>query len=174
MRSRLEIMAAVAESLRQMAETATNIQSVVNRTDISAQDVIGEFGSMHGLTLALVSQLTDALSRPLQELPQGKEEFTDCLLRFGQGLAEAYCSSHVRALYRIAITESMRNSALAPDFFEAGPNLLTQRLASFLEGAHQAGAIRLGDSRLAADYFLSLMRAGLDLIDSSSIRATPK
>lgn len=167
-RSRSEITAAVAESLRQMSETATNIQSVVNRTDIAEQEVVSEFGSMHGLILALVSQQIDALSLPLQDdPPQGKKEYMQRLLQFGQGVAEAY-SFYVRRLYRIAITESIRNSGFGREFYEVGPNRLTRRLASFLEQAQQAGAISLIDSRSAAELFLSLMRASLDLIDNSS------
>ena len=167
-RSRSEIIAAVAESLRQMTEIPTNIQIVLSRTDISEQEVIKEFGSMDGLILALVSQLMDALSLPLQGPAQDEKEFRQRLLQFGQSLAEAYSFSALSRLTRIAITESIRHTGLGGQFYEAGPHLLTQRLASFLEGGQQAGAIAPVDSQLAADHFLSLVRADLDLIDSSS------
>lgn len=166
--TRSEITAAVAESLRQMTEIPTNIQIVLSRADISEQEVINEFGSTDGLILELVSQLMDALSLPLQGPAQGEEEFRQRLLQFGQSLAEAYSFSPLRGLTRIAITESIRHTGLGGQFYEAGPQLLTQRLASFLEGAQQAGAIAPVHSHLAADHFLSLVRADLDLIDSSS------
>ena len=116
----------------------------------------------------------DVLSLPLQDLPGRKEEFLPRLLQFGQGLAEAYSFSHLRGLYRIAITESIRHSGLGRKFYELGPNVLTQRLASFLEEAQQAGAIGPVDSRLAAEHFLSLVRVGLDLIDRSSNSSATK
>jgi AcrR family transcriptional regulator len=166
--SRSEITTAIAASLRQMAETATDIEMVVNRTDISEQELIREFGSMHGLILALATELIDALSLPLRDPPQGKEEIVQRLLQFGQGCSEAYTSSYLRGLYRIAITESIRHSGLGPKFYEVGPHRLMQRLASFLDGAQQAGAIKPVDSHLAADHFLSLVRSDLDLIDRSS------
>jgi hypothetical protein len=171
-RSRSEIIVAVAESLRQTAETATDIEIVVNRTNISEHEIVSEFGGVHGLVLALVSQLTDALSVPLLDLPQSKEEFAKGLLQFGRGVAEA--SSQLRGMYRIAITESIRNGGHGREFYEIGPNLLTQRLASFLEGARLAGVIGPVDSHLAAEHFLSLMRASLDLVDGSSISAPTK
>jgi hypothetical protein len=87
--SRSEIITAVAESLRDVSETATDIQIVINRTDISEQEIVSEFGSMHGLMLALISQLTDALSVPLLDPPQSREKFTKGLLQFGRGVAEA-------------------------------------------------------------------------------------
>lgn len=174
MHSRSEIITAVAASLREVSETATDIQIVINRTDISEEEIASEFGSVHGLLLALISQMTDALSVPLLDPPQSRAKFTKGLLQFGRGVAEAYSLSELRGLYRIAITESIRNSGLGVKFYEVGPNLITQRLACFLDGARQAGVIGPVDTRLAADHFLSLMRAGLDLIDSSSVGAPTK
>jgi hypothetical protein len=88
------------------------------------------------------------------------------LLEFGQCVTDIYATSHLRGLYRIAITESIRHTGLGRGFYEVGPGRLTQRLADFLQIAQAEGALRRVDPHLLASHFLSLLRANVDVVDT--------
>jgi len=90
------------------------------------------------------------------------------LIAFGNGLADAYASSHLVALYRIALTEATRHTGIGRDFFDRGPGRLTTCLARYLEDVKGRGKpLRLVDAKLAADNFLSLLRDNLELFDGT-------
>jgi hypothetical protein len=72
----------------------------------------------------------------------------------------------LRALYRIAITESIRHTGLGRDFYEIGPRRVEQCLADFLQRAQTEGTLRGADPCLLASHLLSLLRANVDAIDT--------
>jgi hypothetical protein len=156
----LEIMAELANLLRDSDEGTTNIESVIARTSISLQEISAIFGGTRELLLAMVSQLSDSMSAPLAS-GSTKIDSRQRLLEFGQCVSEIYANSHLRGLYRIAITESIRHTGLGRDFYAVGPGRLTERLADFLQIAQAEGAIRRADPHLLASDFLSLLRANL-------------
>ena len=165
--SRATIMAELATVLRDADASATNIESAIARTSIPEQEISARFGSKRELLLAMVSQLSDSMSAPLA-IGSTKRDLRQRLLEFGQGVTDIYASSHLRALYRIAITESIRHTGLGRDFYEVGPGRLEQRLADVLRVAQAEGELRCADPQLAASHFLSLLRANLDVADTFS------
>jgi hypothetical protein len=162
-RSRATIMEEVARALRD-ADASTNIESAIARTGISMREIADTFGSGRRLLLAMVADLSDAMSAPLS-VDSMKSGVRERLLEFGRGVAEIYATSHLRSLYRIAITESIRHTGLGRDFYEAGPGRLTQRLADFLGVAQAGGALAPVDPDLLASHFLSLLRANVDMVE---------
>ncbi len=163
--SRASIMAAVAAVLRDSGASITNIESAIARAGVSAQEISASFGGNRELLLAMVSQLSDAMSTPLAA-SSTQPDVRQRLLEFGQCVTKHYAASHLRGVYRIAITESIRHTGLGCDFYEVGPGRLMQRLAEFLQIAQADGALRRADPHLLASHFLSLLRANLDVADS--------
>jgi hypothetical protein len=86
--------------------TATNIESAVVEVGIDREMVNATFGSMHGLILEMVSDLSGAIVQPLED------HVTDVLIEFGNRQANAYSGSHLIALCRIALTEATRHSGI--------------------------------------------------------------
>jgi hypothetical protein len=162
--SRAMIMAEVATALREADASITNIESVIARTPVSEEEISDRFGGKRELLLAMVSQLSDSMSAPLA-VGSTSYDWSQRLLEFGECVTDVYATSHLRGLYRIAITESIRHTGLGRDFYDAGPGRLAQRLAEFLQVAQAEGALR-ADPHLLASHFLSLLRVELDVSDT--------
>jgi hypothetical protein len=158
--SRATIMAELAAVLRESDVPITNMESVVARTSVPMQQISTSFGSTRELLLAMVSELSDSMSAPLA-LGSAELDVRQRLLDFGERVTDVYATSHLRGLYRIAITESIRHTDLGQDFYEVGPGRLTQRLADFLQAARVGGS-----PQLLASHFLSLLRTSLYQADT--------
>ena len=164
--SRASIMAELAAALRDSNGNVTNIESAIANTGISAQEISTTFGGNRQLMLAMVRELSDSMCAPLSSASAA--DLRQRLLDFGQHVTRIYATSHLRALYRIAITESIRHTGLGRDFYEVGPGRLTQCLADFLQLAQRKGALGDADPHLLASHFLSSLRAHLDVADTFS------
>jgi len=170
--SRNWIMSRLATELRNSVGSITNIESAIASTAISAQDIATNFGGNRQLLLAMVRELSDTMCAPLDN-DSAILDVRQRLFEFGQRVTDIYATSHLRSLYRIAITESSRHTGLGRDFHEAGPGHLTQRLGSFLQTAQAEGAIRPLDPHLLASLFLASLRVHLDIADTFSRASRP-
>jgi TetR/AcrR family transcriptional regulator, mexJK operon transcriptional repressor len=160
-----EIISRVADVLCQERATATNIESVVYKAAVDRDAVIAKFGSMHGLLLEMVSNLSDELIQPLEQQSMDRT-MRDVLIEFGIRLAHTYAASHLIALYRITLSEATRHSGIGRDFFERGPARLTACLARYFEfSVRRFGKVRLSDARRLADNFLNLLGDTLEFSD---------
>lgn len=162
-RSRATIIQEVAKVLRD-TDASTNIESAIARSRVSLQEVADTFGGKRELLLAMVSELSDAMSANLT-VDSPRRDLRERLIEFGQCVADTYATSHLRSLYRIAITESIRHTGLGRDFYDVGPGRLTQRLADFFKDAQASGELRRADPQLLASHFLSLLRANVDMVE---------
>jgi AcrR family transcriptional regulator len=170
--ARDSIVSQLAAVLRNSAGTTTNIESAITSTHVSPQDIAANFGGNRELLLAMVRELSESMCAPLDS-DALKLDLRQRLFEFGQRVTDTYASSHLRSLYRIAITESIRHTGLGRDFYEAGPGHLTQRLEAFLVAAQAKGAIRPLDPHLLAGQFLASLRVHLDIADTFSRASRP-
>lgn len=159
--SRATIMSELARVLRESDSSVTSIESAIARAGISLQVICARFGGTRELILVMVSQLSESMSASLT-IASTKPDLRQRLLEFGWCVTDVYTTSHWRALYRIAVTESIRRTGLARDFHEAGLGRLTKRLADFLRIAQAEGTLGSADPHLLASHFLSPLRALLD------------
>ncbi|UWZ84372.1 TetR/AcrR family transcriptional regulator C-terminal domain-containing protein [Occallatibacter riparius] len=163
--ARTEIIAKVAFVLRQERATATYIESAVGKAGIDRELIIAVFGSMHGLILEMISELTDVLVRPLHR-SQIHQTLRDVLIEFGGCVVDTHSTSHLVALYRIALTEATRHSGIGRKFFERGPGRLTTCLAQYLERiSAEFNRCQIDNSMRLADAFLSLLGDNLELFN---------
>jgi AcrR family transcriptional regulator len=163
--ARHDIIGKVAKVLCQERATATNIESVVDKAAVDRDAVIAKFGSMHGLLLEMVSNLSDELIQPLEQQSMDRT-MRDVLIEFGIQLAHTYATSHLIALYRITLSEATRHSGIGRDFFERGPARLTACLARYFEfSVRRFGKVRFSDARRLADNFLYLLGDTLEFSD---------
>ena len=167
-----DIISAVADVLSEERATATNVESAVDKAGIDRDEVTAKFGSMHGLILEMVSDLSGAIMQPLEDHTMDRT-VRDVLIDFGNRLANAYSVSHLVALYRIALTEATRHSGIGGEFFERGPGKLTMCLARYLEySAQRFNQLRINNPKRVADNFLSLLRDALELSDAMAATRT--
>ncbi len=66
-----------------------------------------------------------------------------------------------RAAFRICIAEAERFPELGQRFYESGPALIRERLATYLNGAVARGELAIDDIFLAADQFAELCKADI-------------
>ncbi|MBN9617577.1 MAG: hypothetical protein BGO25_15765 [Acidobacteriales bacterium 59-55] len=167
-----DIISAVAHVLCEERATVTNIESAVDKAGIDRDDVIAKFGSMHGLILEMVSDLSGALTQPLEDRATDRT-VRDVLIDFGNRLANAYSVSHLIALYRIALTEATRHSGIGRKFFKRGPGKLTKCLAQYLEfSARRFSQIPIDNPKRVAETFLSLLGDNVELFDAMASTRT--
>jgi len=165
-------MSKVVDVLREERAMATHIESAVDKAGVDRDEVTAKFGSMHGLILEMVSDLSGTIVQPLEDHVT-EQTVRDVLIEFGNRLANAYSVSHLIALYRIALTEATRHSGIGREFFERGPGKLTKCLAQYLEYSGQRfNQIRIVDPERAADNFLSLLIDGLETSDAMTAIGT--
>lgn len=153
-------MAKLAAAMSSPDANVSNIESVIAKVKLSLRDVSQMFGGTRELVLAMTSELTDRMCAPLAGIPTGAD-LGERLCEFGDQVLELCAISHWRSLYRIAVTESIRQTGLAGDFHELGPGRLAKRLAGFLRAAQEEGALACGDPHLLASHLLSPLLGGL-------------
>lgn len=112
--SRARIMAELATVLNKPNGNTTSIESALAETSVSPKEISAEFGGNRELILAMVSELSDTMSAPLAG-GSTRSDLRQRLLEFGQRVTDIYANSHLRTLYRIAITESSRHTGLGRD-----------------------------------------------------------
>ena len=80
------------------------------------------------------------------------------LIAVGRTYAEFLVSPKVLQTYRMVIAEAPRSPELGRAFYDGGPKRITDKLAAYLARAEAQGKLALGDPRLAARQFFSMLR----------------
>lgn len=162
---RQTILREVADALRTADSGITSIEAVIATTNVTSQQVGDAFGSNQGLLVALAQTLASSMLEPLDDCTT-EASFRERLLAFGHRVTDVYSASQLKNLYRIAVTEVIRNTGIGCDFYNHGPGLLTAGLTRFLKAAQMAGIAAGQDSRSLASHLLALLRASFDLSDT--------
>jgi len=159
---RRRILQEVSEALRSLGGQVTNIETVVGSTGIPADSIAKHFGGTKELFLALVEQLAATVLEPLRA-PRPIAFFETQLREFACRVASACSSSDLQGLYRMALTDAVRQSGAARSFYQRGAGFVTAELARFLERGQRAGVIRDADCGQLASHLMALLRVDLDL-----------
>lgn len=157
------ILKEVADALQAASgRSITNIQGVIAATTIASQEIVDEFGDSSGLMRALADMLAKSMLEPLDECTT-EASFQQKLLAFADRVTDEHLALQLRCLYRIALTEVIRNTGTGMHFYKHGLGLVTAELARFFKGAQASGIVLEEDSRHLASHFMALLRANLDL-----------
>jgi hypothetical protein len=162
---RYTILSEVADALRAADSGLRSIEAVIATTDLSSQEIADAFGSNHGLVIALAEMLAASMLEPLEGCTTAPS-FRRKLLAFGHRVTNENSASQLKNLYRIALTEVIRNTGIGRDFYKHGPGLLTAGLARFFKAAQTDGIDLEEDCHALASHFLALLRASFDLSDT--------
>lgn len=162
---RYTILSEAADALRVADSGITSIEAVIATTDLSSQEIADAFGSNRGLVIALAEMLAASMLEPLEGCTT-VASFRQKLLAFGHRVTNEHSASQLKSLYRIALTEVIRNTGIGRDFYRHGPGLLTDGLARFFKDAQTAGIVLEEDCHALASHLLALLRASFDLSDT--------
>jgi hypothetical protein len=162
---RYTILSEVADALRTADSGIRSIEAVIAATDLGSQEVADAFGGNDGLVIALAEMLAASMLEPLEGFTTAAS-FRQKLVAFGHRVTNVHSASQLKNLYRIALTEVIRNTGIGRDFYQHGPGLLTAGLARFFKAAQTAGIVQEEDCHALASHFLALLRASFDLSDT--------
>ncbi|RST48897.1 TetR/AcrR family transcriptional regulator C-terminal domain-containing protein [Variovorax sp. MHTC-1] len=159
------ILKEMADALRSASSGITSIEAVIATTNVTPQEIGNAFGDNQGLLVAIAEALAVSMLEPLDDCTT-EVAFRQKLLAFGHRVTDEYSASQLKNLYRIAVTEVIRNTGVGCDFYNHGPGLLTAGLTRFFKAAQTAGIAVGQDSRNLASHLLALLRASFDLSDT--------
>ncbi|MDH5453900.1 MAG: TetR/AcrR family transcriptional regulator [Paracoccaceae bacterium] len=76
-------------------------------------------------------------------------------------MVDYFLSEYGRNIFRICVAESERFPELGQHFYDTGPGMIRQKIASYLNGAIARGELVIEDTLLAADQFTELCKADI-------------
>ncbi|MGB7321089.1 MAG: TetR/AcrR family transcriptional regulator [Albidovulum sp.] len=76
-------------------------------------------------------------------------------------IIDFFLSDFGRATFRICVAEAERFPGLGQEFYDSGPGLIRERLATYLNGAVERQELVIDDIYLAADQFAELCKANI-------------
>jgi len=162
---RRHVFEKVATALQEASNGATNIEAVVAGVALTDGIIIELFGGYRGLVDALVDSLVSSMVSPLQEC-SSEDDFVPRLTAFGRRVMDPYSLVQRRNLYRIALTEAIRDVGRGRELYARGPGRVLNSLARFLLESRQAGVLLEGEHHHLASHMLALLNGSSGLHDS--------
>lgn len=162
---RCRVLDKVAIALQESSFGVTNIQAVVAGVEIARDEITELFGDFGALVDALIDSLVVSMLSPLQECDT-EEDFVHRLTAFGRRVTDPHGLVQQRNLYRIALTEAIRDAGRGQDLYARGPGQVLGGLTHFLANAHNAGVLLKGESRQLASHLIALLKGCNGLDDS--------
>ena len=142
---------------------AVSMDTIAREAGVSKATVYAHFGSKEELFGAVIGRECERYfaSFSAGELDPG--DVRASLMMLGRRFLELVLSPDAIALHRIMLSEVTRFPVLGEVFWRAGPERQRTQIEAFLQSAKASGALSLPDSRLAADQFVGLVRADIQL-----------
>ena len=158
-----QILAAAGRLFRENGYAMTSMDAVALEADVSKATLYVYFAGKRELFAAVIGDEGDRRSRSLITGEDGHEDTRTKLLRFGRAVQDLLLAPETISSYRMVVGEAGRLPDLGRVYYENGAGRLLGRLEEFFSGAMDAGKLRAGDPRRAAEQFVGLVRGDLML-----------
>ncbi|WP_407080443.1 TetR/AcrR family transcriptional regulator C-terminal domain-containing protein [Bradyrhizobium roseum] len=160
--ARADIVLAVSEALARPGAAPANLDSILDRSGYSKEDILLAFESVDDLIVAIAEHKTSLMSQPLvRRAPPGTiDDVRETLIAFGRVAWKEYSTTLV-GFIRMMMTEGSRNPLLKKRVHEAGQATVTLKLQEFLSTANERGILSIADAQLYAEQLLGLLREPL-------------
>lgn len=142
---------------------AVSMDAIAREAAVSKATVYAHFGSKEELFGAVIRRECEQRFAGLSPGDFDPDDLRASLNRLGQRFLELILSPDAVAVHRIILGEVTRFPVLGEVFWRAGPERNLLQIEAFLQSAAAAGALSLGDPRLAAEQFVSLVRGEIHL-----------
>jgi AcrR family transcriptional regulator len=159
---RRAILEAATAVFLERGYAGASVDAVVERAGGSKASVYAMFGNKLGLLTALVGEAAEVLANSVDVLPLDRP-IAASLTEFGTRFLTLILQPSRLALYRLVVGESGRMPELGDVFFRTGPEVMTHRLAEFLNLQAARGVIRAPEPERLANYFMGAVRGDLHL-----------
>lgn len=143
---------------------AATVDAIAARAGVSKTTIYTRFPSKREMFAAVIRRECYAYAERMTLAEQTPSENLRASLRHvGCTLLEIMLLPRNLAIWRLIIAEMNRFPELGKVFYESGPTVTFANLSSFLDGCSAAGELRIADSGVAAQQFVSLIRGELQL-----------
>jgi TetR/AcrR family transcriptional repressor of mexJK operon len=141
----------------------TSMDAIARHARVSKATLYSHFGGKDALFAALIVSECRHLSGQIGEHALDEPDIRDALLRVAHDFNNLLCTGYGLTMYRIVVAEVPRFPELGRVFYESGPTIMIDRIANLLHRAADRGLLKIGDPRIAAIQFISLIRGELHL-----------
>jgi TetR/AcrR family transcriptional repressor of mexJK operon len=160
---RESILAAAQRTFLANGFGAASMDAIAREAGASKATVYAYFASKEELFGAVVARESERYAEGFTAGELDPRDVGTSLRVIADRFLRLLLSPDVIAINRIIIGEVARFPALAEVFWQAGPERVRVQVEGFLRRAADAGALELGDLRLAAGQFASLVRGEIHL-----------
>jgi AcrR family transcriptional regulator len=154
------LLNAAREVFLERGFSGARLDMVIEKAGGSRRSVYNEFGGKDGLFLAIIEE---TIQKMFNDLPTAAAIRGWDLPKKLTAVATAYLKviidPEIIGLFRMVQMELFRFPKVVEYFYEAGPKKALDRVRDILEEAQNEGQVKALDSALAAEHFLSLLRA---------------
>src|SRR5436305_10870785 len=142
---------------------AVSMDAIAREAGVSKATVYAHFGSKEELFGAVVADVAEQRFGAFSALELDPRDIEASLNTIARRFLDLVLSPEAVAVNRIIIGEVVRFPDLGDVFWQAGPERNRQQIEGFLRRAVEAGSLKLGDVRLAAEQFSALVRGEIHL-----------
>jgi TetR/AcrR family transcriptional regulator, mexJK operon transcriptional repressor len=167
------VLAAAKRAFLAAGFGAVSMDTIAREAGVSKATVYAHFGSKEELFGAVIERECERYFDRFSAGELDPHDVRASLTILGRRFLELILSSDAIALHRIIVGEVTRFPLLGEVFWRAGPERERVQIEAFLRTAAAASALSLPDARLAAEQFVSLVRADVQLRQLLRLEAEP-
>jgi TetR/AcrR family transcriptional regulator, mexJK operon transcriptional repressor len=167
------ILAAAKRAFLAAGFGAVSMDTIAREAGVSKATVYAHFGSKEELFGAVIERECEQYFDRFSAGELDPRDVRASLMILGRRFLELILSPDAIALHRIILGEVTRFPMLGRVFWRAGPERERVQIEGFLRSAAASGALTLPDPRLAAEQFVSLVRADVQLGQLLRLEANP-
>jgi AcrR family transcriptional regulator len=142
---------------------AVSMDTVAREAGVSKATVYAHFAGKEELFGAVIERECERYFAQFSEGELDPRDVRTSLTVLGRRFLDLLLSPDGIALYRIILGEVTRFPGLGEVFWSAGPERQRLQIEAYLKSAIATGTLALGDTRLAAEQFVSLVRSDVHI-----------
>jgi TetR/AcrR family transcriptional repressor of mexJK operon len=142
---------------------AVSMDTIARDAGASKATVYAHFGSKEELFGAVIARECERYFASFSADELDPHDVRTSLGVLGRRFLEVVLSPDAIALHRIIVSEVTRFPTLGEVLWQAGPERQRAQIGAFLQSAAACGSLSPGDTRLAAEQFISLVRGEIHL-----------
>ena len=167
------VLAAAKRAFLAAGFGAVSMDTIAREAGVSKATVYAHFGSKEELFGAVIERECERYFDRFSAGELDPRDVRASMTILGRRFLELVLSPDAIALHRIIVGEVTRFPMLGEVFWRAGPERERVQIEGFLRSAAAAGALTLPDPRFAAEQFVSLVRADVQLRQLLRLAAEP-
>ncbi len=158
-----QILAAGRAIFMARGYAAASMDEIAASAGVSKATLYVYFAGKADLFASIIADSGDASAGAAIVGASGQEDLQAKLLRFAEAIVNHVLSAETISSYRMVVAEAGRSPELGRIFYENGAVKLLDRLERAFAESMEAGTMRRGQPRRAAEQFIGVIRGDLQL-----------